>query len=1121
MDDGDPQKINLGLGRIGGIEFSAFDENIIYASCADGGIVAVNYITGNVENIYSIPPDHDFGKTFLQTAPDGHIYGVSNNGNQLGRIYQYDVIADNKEAGDFVPDAFSFPQYHQVATTKDFGLDGTYYILPENGKTYVPLEAEAFPVDVSCPGYTDGSVKIYVSGGVPFDAPDDPYTISTVPEITTFEWDEDEQCFEASDLWKAEYTYTITDSFGNPIIGMFIIDVDFSDYTYGDHEIIGENTQITFNDEIVSFAKGFTVPEGVIATFNNSTVLMGPLASIYVEAGTVEDLGNGIAGVNAAKLIVNNTTITNHAACNDEWQGIQVRGISDQSQLVGADGFMYQGKLVVENNSYIKNAINAVTTQEPGNTDSHGGIVLAVNSTFRNNKRSIEMLSYENFNPYGPDIKLPYVNQFHNCTFVINNDYIIPETMEEHVYLSEVRGIKFTGCTFSNYYMAQYEGIGINSLDAGYSLLTYCSSTATPCPEIDVVHCSFHNLHEGIHAANTDYCTNTIFVNNADFINNSIGVFISAVDYAIVINSDFEVGYNEGDKGACGDLTSGFGIDIHESIGFVFENNDFTKYVNAPTDTYTGIRVYKCKSPHDIIYKNTFDGLSFGNYAEGQNRQYAGIDLTGVEYRCNKNFTNAIDFQVDNINENPKDGMIRDFQGDESIAAGNWFSQESVNLMHFVNLGTQIVTFKYYENDPNYMIPNLDKITDYVQISTDENIAENLCPDNHGGGGNIKMSSSERTDKETVFANNLADYNSVLSLYQSFENGGNTTSELLDIETAQPDDMWTLRAQLLGDSPHLSQEVLMNISDRTDVFPDDVLFDILAANPDELKEDTLISYLENKEDPLPDYMINILKQLAYTNTTYKTILINDMAYYYGKKMQAAKSIVHSILSDSVVDQTDFRNWLDNMECIEADKQIVASYLSENDTVNAISLLGLIPSLYELEGDGLDDFNDYKDLLLIQLSWKNQGKTIFDLDSTDILTLEYYADNTTGDASSNAKNILSFAYNYYYCDCLSSNDSTYFKSASSSSYPIHTNFGISVFANPNPASTWAAFDYTLANDESIGIINITDITGKEVTAFDINGKQGQLVWDTRTVKPGVYIYTMTSSGSSTSGKLIIK
>lgn len=313
----------------------------------------------------------------------------------------------------------------------------------------------------------------------------------------------------------------------------------------------------------------------------------------------------------------------------------------------------------------------------------------------------------------------------------------------------------------------------------------------------------------------------------------------------------------------------------------------------------------------------------------------------------------------------------------------------------------------------------------------------------------------------------------------------------------------------------------MSISDRTDVFPDDAIFDILAANPDELKEDTLISFLENKEDPLPDYMISILQQLALTNTTYKAVLLNEMAHYYSSKIQAAKSIVHSILADSIVDQVDFRNWLDNMENIEADKQIIASFLTENDTTNALGLLNILPVLYELDGNELDKFNNYKDLLLVQLGWKYQGKTIFNLDSTDISLLAYYADSTTADASYSAKNILSFAYGYDYCECLSFTDSLYFKSANAfADHAIRKN-ALSIIASPNPASTWVAFDYKLVFDKSEGLIRIFDINGRDIKTFEVTGKQGQQLWDTRSVIPGVYIYTISTNGFSKSGKVIIK
>ncbi|MCF8348177.1 MAG: T9SS type A sorting domain-containing protein, partial [Bacteroidales bacterium] len=627
--------------------------------------------------------------------------------------------------------------------------------------------------------------------------------------------------------------------------------------------------------------------------------------------------------------------------------------------------------------------------------------------------------------------------------------------------------------------------------------------------------CEFKNLFTGIYASNTSFSNNRVYVNDADFENNSTGVYLSNVDNAVVINSRFYVGPNYRNIPNCGDEVSGFGIDAYDAMGFIFENNEFFKYSPAPADLiYTGIHVKECKSIQDIVYNNDYTGLSFGNYAENINRLRPGDDQMGVEYQCNENIDNRVDFIV--ADENPYDAKIRDYQGSSELASGNSFSQSTATAWHFQNLGKEVISLYYYEGIPE-QIPTL--YTDYYVNPIKAPM--NSCPDHFGGGGSIKLTVAQRATKELEYANNLADYNAVKYLFESLTDGGNTTSELLDVETAQPDDMWALRAQLLGDSPHLSQEVLMAMSDRTDILPDDVIFDILSANPDELKEDTLISFLENKENPLPDYMISILKQLALSNTTYKTILLNDMAKYYGNKAQATKSIVHSILMDSIINQNDLRNWLDNMENMEADKQIVSSYLSEGDTSNAMALLNLIPALYELDGDRLQEYNDYKDLLLIQLGWNNQGKTILNLDSTDIGMLEYYADNTTGEASRVAKNILMFGHDRYYCDCLSLHDSLNIKSIGGYGMGFNDNEAIHIEASPNPASTWVAFDYRLISTGSSGTIAILDVNGRLVASFEVAGKQGQQLWDTRSAGSGLYVYTLRSSGFLSSGKVVVK
>lgn len=186
---------------------------------------------------------------------------------------------------------------------------------------------------------------------------------------------------------------------------------------------------------------------------------------------------------------------------------------------------------------------------------------------------------------------------------------------------------------------------------------------------------------------------------------------------------------------------------------------------------------------------------------------------------------------------------------------GNKFSPDAV--LHFFNGGVHQVDY-YYCNYCMYENPDNQKIF-YVDEHGKSFI--NSCASHYGGTipDNLVLSQEQKLEIEEVFYNNLIDYENVKALYDDLVDGGDTEDELQDIQDAQPDDMWALRSQLLGDSPHLSMEVLKETADRTDVFTESALFDILAANPDELKKEELTAYLEEKEGPLPEYMIEILR----------------------------------------------------------------------------------------------------------------------------------------------------------------------------------------------------------------------------------------------------------------------
>jgi hypothetical protein len=848
---------------------------------------------------------------------------------------------------------------------------------------------------------------------------------------------------------------------------------------YGDHVITG-NLQIKAGSNVNILGK--------LMLASNVKMIVEPGALLNIDGGTLTSL------------------------CNLPWQGIEVWGNSQAHQWPDAQGNYAQGFLEL-NDAVIENAIVAVSLWQPGEYSTTGGIVVANNSVFMNNRTSVHAPEYRNYHPVNEG-EMDYRANFTRCKFEVDEDYPAAETFYKHVDLSRVKGVKFLACDFllspTAPNVSAYN-MGIGSYSAGFSVNGVCTDQYLPCQHYD--HSTFTGFNWAINAHNSDNSNRTFYVNLTQFNGNAYGIYTSGINNFSVFNSDFFIGYNDPESDPCdsdGKSASGFGIHMTGCTGFAIEENYFTKAIGAEEGNYTGILCKDSETEHDIIYLNIFDGLSYGNFAEGNNRS-EDDDLKGLEFQCNTNTGNNIDFIVTG-GDRPQ---IRGFQGSLSKEAGNTFST-GVQLPdgHFKITGRQVINYFYQTNPPihyteNYVVP--------IYVS-----GANSCSPNSGGSSSTRdavLSDDEKQEAELNYATNLADFNNVKALFDNLKDGGNTQGLKTEVETAWPSDMWALRAELLGKSPHLSKEVLMAASDKTDVLPEDILFEILSSNPDELRKEELISYLENKDQPLPAYMISILKQLA-GGITYKTILQQDMTRYNAGKTQAAYALIRSCLNDTLSDYTYLRSWLDNLNNLNADMQIVAAYLSEENYAAAQAMLNLIPATRGLEGNALVEYNDYKSMMQMQIAWQQQGRTIFELNSTEVDILTGLVENTSGKAALMAKGILEYAYGHHYCNCLPVDDPAAWKSSVSLPGSEADN-GLFIQAIPNPASTWVSFDFMLPVHINEAVLQITDVHGIGITAFVLTAKQGKQVWDIRDVKKGVYLYTLKAGAMSKNGKLIIQ
>lgn len=867
-----------------------------------------------------------------------------------------------------------------------------------------------------------------------------------------------------------------------------------------DKDGFGTNKLIE-NDIIIEDGAKLTITKGV--SNSNITLKLLPESKIIVKQG--------------GKLILDGCTLDCFCK-NDMWQGIQVWGDNTKDQL-SHDDYYYQGYVDMKNDTRIINALCAIDLRNPNYWNATGGIVHAKDCTFENNAKAIHAMNY-NYTTTNGDI-LNYDATFTNCEFTIDKYYSGVVTFYKHVDLANVTGVKFHGCDFSietddggggngpvRIDNISYWTEGIAAYNAGFTVAgKYSINPKTGMFRVDKKS-TFKGFHAGAYSVRDGAGgAKTFTVKDCEFSNNDFGIFAIEPDFATVLNSTFTVGHDDS-------RTCNAGIFFNSTRRFLIEENIFTKGDNAVEGNNYGVIIKNSENINEL-YRNTFEGLYCGNIAVGKN-----IDIThprfGLTYGCNDNDGNDIDFYVEIFNSQVYEGIQRS-QGNMEIPAGNTFSDNA--YYHFYNEG--ILVDYYYNPATEGATPDVNKM---YRVSPHNTLSSNNCPSNYGGGNNPVtpvLPPERRQLAEQQFNESQNIYNSLKAVYDSRMDGGSTTNTVSEVETAQPEDMWNLRSMLLNTSPYLSEDVLYAAADRDDVLPVSVLFEILLSNPDELKNDELIDYMENKNTPLPDYMIDILHEVA-SGTSARTVLLSNMARYSHEARKAAGDIIRSIMNDSIIDRNDLVTWLGNLQDIGADRDIISIYMAEGNFNDAFSFANMLPNLYNLEGDELVDHNDYMQLITLYRTLAQDGRTTMQLNAREKSLVEDIAYNGNGTSQAMAKSLLTI-YGEFGEECPQTSISSNGRGVGKTTYTeddISRAMGLSLKVNPNPANTWVAVDYTLPEGFNNAVITLTNSMGIEVYTQNVHGERGQNVINLQKLPVGVYILTIKCEEHRLTEKVVV-
>jgi len=848
----------------------------------------------------------------------------------------------------------------------------------------------------------------------------------------------------------------------------------------------------------ITWDEPFTVVRQDLKIARNATLTIKGNVAFTEDADIFVDAG--------CKLIIDGGKLT--SSCGNLWNGIDVWGDPRMPQTA-----QYQGTVSVINGGCIEYAVRGIETAEYdgyGHWYPTGGIVSCNNSLFKDNLIDVYFFPYTNRHPVTQDI-LPNFSRFSKTTFKTTDDLydIMALVPSSRIFMDEVGGIVFSGCTFGNYSTRndRYRGKGIESHGSGYYITSDCLYQIHPCSV--PIPSRFENLEYGIRAFNNNGYF-TVTVNSAEFISNYRGIFTSLAHDVTIINNRFVMDaladhISEGD--------TLIGIYTDRSMRYQIEENQFTG--DDPEHfELIGMHITNSGPDYNEIYNNTFEKLTYGIIAAGENRDEDGTQ--GLCIKCN-DFRDCItDIFITPRKDENGNPIITDYTGiatfqgldgslaptgvdPEAMGAGNTFTTDdysSLNFNFYNDPELDLIIYTHQPNtDPDKLRPdpynNIQPIEDnLVSYSKDISCPSHLNP----GGIQPELLKSDYSDENLL----VTAYQDTLSQYID---GGDTYGLLVDIQNSSQYEALMLRQQLLDESPYLSKDVLKSAVNREDVLLNSMIRDVLVANPHSAKSADILNDLEYRSDPLPDYMMSeIMSGTSVLGS--KEQLERKLSMHQAFRAGALSNLTRYYKNDTLQPSFDSLAGIFNTVLHpEIRYQLAFCHLFNKDTVEARNVLNETPSVFSLDAGQMNTHARYVGLfeVLVRL----QADSTW-LDSTLTASLHTLSQQDDDEPGIYARNLLIKYGLIAYVEPVYLPE--FFKRSRTWDKPGHAIpqkiSYLKVF--PNPANTYIIIEYDLCGINRPALLKMTDLAGRNMATLSINDSRNQQVFDVSNFNSGVYL-----------------
>ena len=709
-------------------------------------------------------------------------------------------------------------------------------------------------------------------------------------------------------------------------------------------EPIYVSTNKTWDAPYYRFRQDVIVNAGATLTITSQHVYFATNCNLVVKPG--------------GKVVVDGGVLTN--SCPDEyWGGIEVWGQTSERQLANL-----QGTLELKNGAIIEHAgcgvrLGHLVSTAPWTYDwgKTGGIVrTSTNSVFRNNRKDVEFLAYQNYYILNGDtIPKKNLSFFNDTEFLV--DEVLPSVanLSQRISLFDVDGIRFRSCNFHiegdalTNYSIQNRGHGIYSLASSFVVNGRCSQyvpLGSECdpgyltaetlgePDSDILPSRFSNYLLAIRSIGGDGFANTS-VSSTIFTDNQYGIFLKAIDDASIYRNRFFVTEQNHP------WPIAYGVSLLECNGYELERNIF-EGTGDLTEWNTGAWITNSPNNSNEIYLNDFIGLYGGSMAQGV--QAGGTsNLQGLEMLCGLYENTKYNLAVSKTSQEP--GIIALRQGDDADGVDD-FTAPAGNLFTQTNWGTTEpftdyficpdgdcapVIYEHHNESSAWPVVPVQIDDELVELSPNEPefiTREDACPVGHG----IVHTPSHLHSLVVV---KRLEIENIKGELQGLIDGGNTATMQAFVNDANNSSA-NVRSNLLPLTPYLSDDVLHDLIVRQPAMNPWHLCEILiACSP---LSPTIFDEVDNSNQ-LSEFLFGLLK--AYQSGTNG--LVSKETLLKQRELEKANALSSFIRTRIVEDEENYyleevKELMTGDEINREIKKKVAIYRQEKNHAAANALL---------------------------------------------------------------------------------------------------------------------------------------------------------------------------------------